>query len=84
MVVLRRRAQPLTSDLGGLARVCQRLFSQRRKQLGSILGRSTPLPAGVRPEQRPEELTVEQWVALAQVIAPAAGVTRNPPASDES
>ncbi|MDH3584176.1 MAG: 16S rRNA (adenine(1518)-N(6)/adenine(1519)-N(6))-dimethyltransferase RsmA, partial [Phycisphaerae bacterium] len=61
---LRRRAQPLTTDPQGLRALLQRLFSRRRKQIGSILGRDHPLPEGVRPDMRPEQLSVEQLIDL--------------------
>jgi len=41
------------------------VFTQRRKQLGAILGRDRAWPAGIRPDQRAEELSVTQFVALA-------------------
>lgn len=68
MVVLERRPDPLTRDPRRLAELCQRLFSQRRKQLGTTLGRSTTLPPGIRPEQRPEELTPQQVVELMDLL----------------
>ena len=40
------------------------VFSKRRKQLGSILGRDIELPPGVTSEFRPEALTVEQLIDL--------------------
>lgn len=70
MVVVRRRSDPLTRDGAGLALLCQRLFSKRRKQLGAILGREQALPPGVSATQRPEELTPEQFVALLELIEP--------------
>lgn len=70
MVLLRRRERPLTTRPLALARFCQRLFSARRKQLGSTLGREHPWPEGVRPEQRPEELTPAQFIALAEIHEP--------------
>lgn len=68
MVLLTRRAQPLTSDPRRLSAACRVLFGQRRKQLGSILGRDTPWPEGVEPTMRAEELTVEQVDALSTVV----------------
>jgi len=62
---LARRPQPLCDDPDALARLVHQLFSKRRKQLGRILGRSTPLPEGIDADSRPEQLTVEQLVALA-------------------
>ncbi|MEZ6317343.1 MAG: 16S rRNA (adenine(1518)-N(6)/adenine(1519)-N(6))-dimethyltransferase RsmA [Phycisphaerales bacterium] len=77
MIALRRRPDPLEPDparwvdLGARA---SDLFAQRRKQLGSILKRlgapATPLPAGVGPSQRPEELTVAQLAELCRALAP--------------
>jgi len=61
---LLRRDKPLTDDPHALADMLQRLFSKRRKQLGAILGRDTRWPDRVDPSQRPEQLTIEQLVAL--------------------
>lgn len=68
IVRLERRAEPATREPHRLAAMVQRLFQQRRKQLGSILGRnrSTPWPAGVSDRDRPETLSVSQLVALAE------------------
>lgn len=71
MVVLDRLPEPLTPDPRGLAKFCQRLFSARRRQLGSTLGRSLDWPPGIRPEQRPAELSPAQIIALARLVAPA-------------
>lgn len=79
MVLLRRRSQPLTDTPAGLAELCQRLFSKRRKQLGAIIGRSSPLPPGVRYEQRPEELEVPQLVDLARLLSTGRPDMDNPP-----
>jgi len=65
VVRLDRRAD-VPVDLSDLSRLLHTLFSKRRKQLGTILGRSTPLPPGISPDQRPEELTVEQLITLAR------------------
>ena len=46
-----RRANPLTDDPARLSKLLQTLFQKRRKQLGSILGRETALPAGSTPCQ---------------------------------
>ncbi len=66
VVKLTRRAEPLTDDPAALSATVHRLFSKRRKQLGAILGRRTPLPDGFSPDARPETLSVEQIVALAR------------------
>lgn len=46
----------------------QRLFSQRRKQLGHILGRSGTLPNTISLDLRPEQLTVDQLITLAGIF----------------
>ncbi len=70
VVHLRRRPQPLTDNPQALSALLQKLFTQRRKQLGKILGRGTLLPAGVGPDARPEQLSVEQLAELAALTAP--------------
>lgn len=45
-------------------RFVSEVFSKRRKQLGSILGRDRALPPGVDARQRPEELAPSQWLEL--------------------
>ena len=69
VVRLRRRETPLTDDPHQLGRLLQTLFSRRRKQLGSILGRDARLPAGIDPKARPETLTVEQLIELSRTAA---------------
>lgn len=65
VVHLKRRDHPLTDDPRALSTLLQKLFTQRRKQLGKILGRDAALPPEVTADQRPESLSVEQLVALA-------------------
>lgn len=67
MVLVRRRATPATSRPAVLAAFCQRVFQQRRKQLGSTLGRGLAWPPGVSATMRAEELSVSQMVALAEI-----------------
>ncbi len=64
VVELARRPEPLTRNVAALYEMVQRLFQKRRKQVGSVLGRDHALPPGVRGQMRPEELTVEQFIAL--------------------
>lgn len=64
-----RRGTPLTDDPRRLADTLHVLFSKRRKQIGSILGRATPLPEGIDPAQRPEQLTLEQLIAISRTRA---------------
>jgi 16S rRNA (adenine1518-N6/adenine1519-N6)-dimethyltransferase len=68
MIAIRRRAVPLCADPEGLAEFATELFTQRRKQLGSVLARmgwKGSLPEGVTGQMRAEELTVAQVVAMA-------------------
>lgn len=69
MVAVVRREKPVIEDLGALGVLCQRVFGQRRKQLGSILGRDREFPLGIRATQRAEELSVEQLAALSKMVA---------------
>ncbi len=68
VVRLRVRSQPMTDDPTRLGRLLHLLFSKRRKQIGSILGRTTVLPDDIDPQQRPEQLTVEQLCRLARSV----------------
>lgn len=61
---LERRAVALTEDPRGFAELVHRLFAQRRKQLGRILGREASLPPGLKPELRAEQLGLEELVEL--------------------
>lgn len=65
VVRLRRRATPMTRAPRRLAELVHTLFSKRRKQIGSILGRDVALPPGICPQARPEQLSIEQLIALA-------------------
>ncbi len=69
MVQIDRLEQPLCDDLQGLAALSKRLFSSRRKQLGSVLGRNFPFPDGVDPGARVESLTPAQIVGLLRTRA---------------
>ncbi|MBL0920994.1 MAG: ribosomal RNA small subunit methyltransferase A [Phycisphaerales bacterium] len=66
MVAVERRPDPLTDDPSALEAVTQRAFQQRRKMLGSSLGRGFPWPDPEMAAQRPEELSPAQFAALAQ------------------
>jgi len=65
VVELVPHAQPRVADPAALGELAHQLFSKRRKQIGSVLGRDTPLPAGIEANQRPEDLSWAQWAALA-------------------
>ena len=65
MVAVRPRpgpppAEPWTEFAGFV----QRVFGQRRKQLGSILGRAEVAAADFDPARRPETLDPAEWVTL--------------------
>ena len=64
MVSIQPDATSAPADGDGYAEFITGLFSARRKQLGRILGRSTPLPDGIDPTWRPEVLSNEQLVML--------------------
>jgi 16S rRNA (adenine1518-N6/adenine1519-N6)-dimethyltransferase len=64
MVSLTRRERPLVDDVRGLGAFVQGLFEKRRKQLGAVLGRDRPWPAGITPTDRAEALNLEQLIAL--------------------
>jgi len=68
VVRLRRRKVPLAPDLKALSDLLHTLFSKRRKQIGSILGRDAVLPAVIDSTARPEQLTIDQFVALAASV----------------
>jgi 16S rRNA (adenine1518-N6/adenine1519-N6)-dimethyltransferase len=72
MVAVTPLAKPLTDDVGSLSRLCRTLFTHRRKQIGTTLARESPgllkrLPVGVDRTMRPEQLTVQQLVAMARL-----------------
>jgi 16S rRNA (adenine1518-N6/adenine1519-N6)-dimethyltransferase len=66
VVAMHRREQPLCDDAKALGELLHKLFSKRRKQLGSILGRESTLPEGVGITMRPEQLSIEQLCELAR------------------
>ncbi len=72
MVAIEPLDAPLAHDLAGLIRCCRMLFTRRRKQLGGILGdQGFELDAslGLDRTVRPEDLRVEQIIALARSVA---------------
>ncbi|MCA9289467.1 MAG: ribosomal RNA small subunit methyltransferase A, partial [Phycisphaerales bacterium] len=69
MVVLDRRAEPLTDDAVGVAEFCKRGFAARRKQLRGVLrsmgwGGDASALSGLAPNARLEELSPEQIASL--------------------
>ena len=51
------------------ARFITKLFTKRRKQLGTIFGRDRRLPESITPDMRPEVLTIEQHISLWQALS---------------
>lgn len=64
MVAIERRDDHGINDPAAFGGFCQRAFAQRRKQLGSVLGRDIAWPEGIEPSMRAEGLEPEQLVAL--------------------
>jgi 16S rRNA (adenine1518-N6/adenine1519-N6)-dimethyltransferase len=71
MVLMRRLARPLTDDARALSAFCDVIFSQRRKQLGSLLkgvdwARIAAAPGceGLTPTLRAEQLSIPRILAL--------------------
>ena len=73
VVALTPRERLLAEDLEQLGRTAKRLFSQRRKQLGTVLGRREGLPEGIDASARPEDLTVEQFAVLSGWLGDGGG-----------
>jgi 16S rRNA (adenine1518-N6/adenine1519-N6)-dimethyltransferase len=69
-----KREVPLAevTDRARFKRLVKQAFTQRRKQIGSILRKMMPEflsgldAAGIAPETRPEQISIEQWVSLAE------------------
>jgi 16S rRNA (adenine1518-N6/adenine1519-N6)-dimethyltransferase len=67
------------AELAGFFRVAQAGFAQKRKQLHNSLMHTLHLPAStvlqalecaaITPDRRPQTLSIEEWAALARVLA---------------
>lgn len=73
-----RREKPALYDPGAFARLLRHAFAQRRKQLGNALQSLEPDfdRAGVDPTRRADDVSVVEFVALANTLAaepPVAG-----------
>jgi 16S rRNA (adenine1518-N6/adenine1519-N6)-dimethyltransferase len=64
MVAITPRPNHGIDNPDDLASFTTAMFGKRRKQLGTIFGRTTNWPEGVTADLRPEAITVEQTVAL--------------------
>lgn len=67
MVAIERLATAQTDDPAALAAFAQRLFGQRRKQIGSVLAKDTPWPEGISPTMRAEDLPLADILRLSAV-----------------
>lgn len=76
VVRFEKREKPLAdvANYDDFKRLVKTVFTQRRKQIGSNLRKNLPEffdgldAAGIAPETRPEKISVEQWVALANSV----------------
>ncbi len=76
MVLITRRDRPLVSNAEALSAFLRDLFAQRRKQIGSVLGKGIDWGAieraegceGVSPTMRAEQLSVPRIIALGRVL----------------
>ncbi|MBC8522555.1 ribosomal RNA small subunit methyltransferase A [PVC group bacterium] len=65
--IVRRETLP-KEECESFAKFVTRLFSARRKQLGSIFGRDSQLPEGISSSARPGTLTIEQLELLWRLL----------------
>lgn len=74
--IVRHPAPAVEGDLDLVFGLVRQAFGQRRKMLRrSLADRVTPVMfdrAGIAPEARPEELSIEQWGALADAVGSGA------------
>lgn len=71
VIEIKPRQSPLAeAEISKLERVTQAAFGQRRKMLRSSLKSLgiNPADAGINPENRAEQLTIEEFCALARMI----------------
>lgn len=78
VVKMERREMPVVDEetYPTFKRLVKHCFSQRRKQVGTILKRMGIAPvdelladAGIEHTERPEVIEIERWAALAQLLA---------------
>jgi len=66
-------AQPLQCELPALEQVVTKAFSQRRKVIrncvAGLLLEQDLIDAGINPQDRPEAVAVERFVALANILS---------------
>ena len=77
VVRFEKRETPLAdvADYSNFKRLVKTAFTQRRKQIGSNLRKNLPEffqgleNAGIDPATRPEQISIQQWVALADSVS---------------
>jgi 16S rRNA (adenine1518-N6/adenine1519-N6)-dimethyltransferase len=77
VVRFEKRAAPVAevANYADFKRLVKTVFTQRRKQIGSNLRKNLPEffqgleTVGIDPATRPEQVPIEQWVALANCIS---------------
>lgn len=66
-------AQPLQCDRSALEQVVTKAFSQRRKVIrncvAGLLAEQDLIDAGINPQDRPEAVSVDRFVALANILS---------------
>jgi len=65
MIAIEPTGEPPILDVRTLVDFLSRLFQQRRKQLGRILGSDVAWPEGIDRTMRPEDLSPEDFLVLA-------------------
>lgn len=72
MIAIRPRETPLVQDVRAFSAFISRLFQQRRKQLGATLREVRAFPDQIDPTSRPEQLSIDQLIALFHAAKPQA------------
>tara|TARA_B100001059_G_scaffold234544_1_gene277395 strand:- start:7 stop:840 length:834 start_codon:yes stop_codon:yes gene_type:complete len=69
MIEILPRTEAMDVTEHDLGKTIHLVFSKRRKQLGTILGRKEPLPNGIDPSRRPDSLEIEEILTLARHLS---------------
>lgn len=69
MLGITPRKTPLEVSEIELGKTIHLVFSKRRKQLGTILGRSQPMPESIDPKRRPDSLDISEVLLLAKHLS---------------
>ena len=69
MLGITPRNTPLGVTEAELGKTIHLVFSKRRKQLGTILGRSQPMPEDIDPKRRPDSLEISEVLMLAKHLS---------------